>query len=141
MLDLLLVYIIVVCIDIHLEVVPVDLDKITGQYEAEPSRAIRQRVIAARDIQTLRFKNDPGIHCNAQMTPQLIKKYCPLDAASISLLKAAMQKFNLSARAYDRIIKLSRTIADLANSPAILPQHIAEAIQYRALDRESWGFH
>lgn len=128
-------------IDIHLEVVPVDLDKITGQYEAEPSRAIRQRVIAARDIQTLRFKNDSGIHCNAQMTPQLIKKYCPLDAASISLLKAAMQKFNLSARAYDRIIKLSRTIADLANSPVILPQHIAEAIQYRALDRESWGFH
>lgn len=126
-------------IDIHLEVVPVDLEKITGQYESECSATIRQRVIAARNIQTQRFQDHAGIHCNAQMTSALIKKYCPLDAPSLTLLKAAMQKFSLSARAYDRIIKLSRTIADLAGAPNITPQHIAEAIQYRTLDRESWG--
>jgi magnesium chelatase family protein len=126
-------------IDIHLEVVPVELDKITGRQEAEPSRVIRERVMAARAIQTERFKDYPGIHCNAQMTPALLKKFCPLDDRCLALLKMAMQKFGLSARAYDRIIKLSRTIADLAASPAITPQHIAEAIQYRSLDRENWG--
>lgn len=126
-------------IDIHLEVVPVELDKITGRQEAEPSRVIRERVMAARAIQTERFKDYPGIHCNAQMTPALLKKFCPLDDRCLALLKMAMQKFGLSARAYDRIIKLSRTIADLAASPAVTPQHIAEAIQYRSLDRENWG--
>lgn len=126
-------------IDIHLEVVPVELDKITGRQEAEPSRVIRERVMAARAIQTARFKDYPGIHCNAQMNPALLKKFCPLDDRCLALLKMAMQKFGLSARAYDRIIKLSRTIADLAASPDITPQHIAEAIQYRSLDRENWG--
>lgn len=126
-------------IDIHIEVVPVELDKITGVQEAEPSSAVRERVIAARAIQTERFKAYPGIHCNAQMNPTLLKKFCPLNTECLSLLKMAMQKFGLSARAYDRIIKLSRTIADLDASPSILPQHIAEAIQYRSLDRESWG--
>ena len=128
-------------IDIHLEVVPVELEKITGKQDAESSDIIRQRVIAARNIQTNRFKNYPGIHCNAQMNPTLIKKFCPLNNQCISLLKLAMQKFGLSARAYDRIIKLSRTIADLADSPEITPQHIAEAIQYRSLDKENWGMH
>ncbi len=126
-------------IDIHIEVVPVELDKITGTQEAESCQQIRQRVIAARQIQTERFKAYPGIHCNAQMTPALLKTYCPLNAQCVSLLKMAMEKFGLSARAYDRIIKLSRTIADLNASPSISPQHIAEAIQYRSLDRDSWG--
>lgn len=126
-------------IDIHIEVVPVELDKITGTQESEPSNIIRQRVIAARNIQTERFKDYPGIHCNAQMNPTLLKKFCPLDSQCLSLLKMAMQKFGLSARAYDRIIKLSRTIADLDSAPNISPQHIAEAIQYRSLDREGWG--
>ena len=126
-------------IDIHIEVVPVELEKITGKQEAESSQQIRRRVIAARQIQTERFKAYPGIHCNAQMTPALLKAYCPLNAQCVSLLKMAMEKFRLSARAYDRIIKLSRTIADLDASPVISPKHIAEAIQYRSLDRNSWG--
>ncbi|MDE6452420.1 MAG: ATP-binding protein, partial [Odoribacter sp.] len=126
-------------IDIHIEVVPVELDKITSTQEAESSQQIRQRVIAARQIQTERFKSHPGIHCNAQMTPALLKRYCPLNAQCLSLLKIAMEKFGLSARAYDRIIKLSRTIADLEASSSISSQHIAEAIQYRSLDRDSWG--
>lgn len=126
-------------IDIHIEVVPVELDKITGTQDVEPSSKVRERVIAARNIQTERFKAYPGVHCNAQMTPALLKKFCPLDAQCLSLLKMAMQKFGLSARAYDRIIKLSRTIADLDRSDRILPRHIAEAIQYRSLDRENWG--
>lgn len=126
-------------IDMHIEVVPVELEKITGGQEAEPSSRIRERVIAARNIQTERFKSYPGIYCNAQMNPALLKKFCPLDTACLTLLKAAMQKFGLSARAYDRIIKLSRTIADLAHCENILPCHIAEAIQYRSLDKECWG--
>ena len=126
-------------IDIHIEVVPVELEKITGKQEAESSQQIRRRVIAARQIQAERFKAYPGIHCNAQMTPALLKAYCPLNAQCVSLLKMAMEKFRLSARAYDRIIKLSRTIADLDASPVISPKHIAEAIQYRSLDRNSWG--
>ena len=126
-------------IDMHIEVVPVELDKITGTQEAEPSNAIRERVIQARNIQTERFKEWPGIHCNAQMNPALLKRFCPLDDKCTSVLKIAMQKFGLSARAYDRIIKLSRTIADLAGNETISPQHIAEAIQYRTLDKESWG--
>lgn len=126
-------------IDIHIEVVPVELDKITGSQEAEPSCRVRERVITARNFQTERFRDYPGIHCNAQMNPALLKKFCPLNAKCLSLLKMAMEKFGLSARAYDRIIKLSRTIADLADSATILPQHIAEAIQYRSLDRDTWG--
>ncbi len=126
-------------IDIHLEVVPVEIEKITGKQDAESSDTIRQRVIAARNIQTNRFNDYPGIHCNAQMNSTLIRKFCPLNKSCINLLKLAMQKFGFSARAYDRIIKLSRTIADLAGSSDITPQHIAEAIQYRSLDKENWG--
>lgn len=126
-------------IDMHIEVVPVELDKITGSQEAENSHTIRERVIKARNIQTERFKPWKNIHCNAQMNSTLLKEFCPLDEKCTALLKIAMQRFGLSARAYDRIIKLSRTIADLAGSENITPQHIAEAIQYRSLDKESWG--
>ena len=126
-------------IDIHIEVVPVELEKITGNQEEESSQAIRERVIRAREIQNRRFKNYTGIYCNAQMNSALLKKYCPLNEKCTALLKIAMQKFGLSARAYDRIIKLSRTIADLAGNEQILPQYIAEAIQYRSLDKASWG--
>lgn len=126
-------------IDMHIEVVPVELEKITGTQESTPSAIIRQRVIAARQLQTERFSKYPGIYCNAQMNPSLLKQYCPLDSQSMHLLKIAMQKFGFSARAYDRIIKLSRTIADLEHSERILAPHIAEAIQYRSLDRETWG--
>ena len=126
-------------IDIHIEVVPVELEKITGNQEEESSQTIRERVIRAREIQNRRFKNYTGIYCNAQMNSALLKKYCPLNEKCTALLKIAMQKFGLSARAYDRIIKLSRTIADLAGNEQILPQYIAEAIQYRSLDKASWG--
>lgn len=126
-------------IDIHTEVIPVELDKITGSADCEPSEAIRKRVIAAREIQTRRFQEYQGIYCNAQMTSPLLKKYCKLDDKCTALLKIAMQRFGLSARAYDRIIKLSRTIADLASSQDIKTEHIAEAIQYRSLDRDGWG--
>ena len=100
-------------IDIHIEVIPVELDKITNPSDSEASSVVRTRVIAARAIQTKRFQSYPGIYCNAQMTSPLLKKYCPLDDKCVALLKIAMQRFGLSARAYDRIIKLSRTIADL----------------------------
>lgn len=126
-------------IDMHIEVVPVELEKITGTQEAESSAAIRERVVKARNTQTERFRAWPDIHSNAQMNSTLLKQFCPLDDKCTALLKIAMQKFGLSARAYDRIIKLSRTIADLAGSETILPQYIAEAIQYRSLDKESWG--
>jgi len=126
-------------IDIHTEVIPVELDKITSSADSEPSAVIRTRVIEARAIQTARFQKHPGIYCNAQMTSPLLKKYCPLDDKCVSLLKIAMQRFGLSARAYDRIIKLSRTIADLDHNDKIKPEYIAEAIQYRSLDREGWG--
>lgn len=126
-------------IDIHIEVVPVELDKITSAADSEASAAIRMRVIAAREIQIARFRNHQGVYCNAQMTSPLLKKYCHLDDKCTSLLKIAMQRFGLSARAYDRIIKLSRTIADLDHNKNIKPEYIAEAIQYRSLDREGWG--
>lgn len=126
-------------IDIHTEVIPVELDKITSSVDSEPSAVIQARVIAARQVQNERFRDYPGIHCNAQMPAPLLKKYCQLDDNCTRLLKTAMQRFGLSARAYDRIIKLARTIADLDHQPLIRPEHVAEAIQYRSLDRESWG--
>ena len=119
--------------------IPVELDKITNSSDSEPSSVVRARVIAARAIQTQRFQSYPGIYCNAQMTSPLLKKYCPLDDKCVALLKIAMQRFGLSARAYDRIIKLSRTIADLDHNEKITPQYIAEAIQYRSLDKDGWG--
>ena len=126
-------------IDLQIEIVPVPFEKISDAREGEPSAAIRERVIAARKVQEERFKNEEGIYCNAQMTPKLIAKYATLDEASLAILKTAMARFNLSARAYDRILKVARTIADLDKSADIQAAHIAEAIGYRNLDRENWG--
>lgn len=126
-------------IDLQIEIVPVPFEKISETAPGEPSAAIRERVIAARKIQEERFRNEEGIYCNAQMTPKLITKYAMLDDVSLSMLKNAMSRLNLSARAYDRILKVARTIADLDNCENIQPQHIAEAIGYRNLDRENWG--
>lgn len=126
-------------IDLQIEIVPVPFEKISDAREGEPSAAIRERVIAARKVQEERFKGEEGIYCNAQMTPKLIARYAALDDTSLAMLKTAMSRFNLSARAYDRILKVARTIADLAGCGSIQPQHIAEAIGYRNLDRESWG--
>ena len=126
-------------IDLQIEIVPVPFEKISDAREGEPSAAIRERVIAARKIQEERFKGEEGIYCNAQMTPKLITKYAALDEQSLAMIKTAMTRFNLSARAYDRILKVARTIADLDKSENILAHHIAEAIGYRNLDRENWG--
>ena len=126
-------------IDIQIEIVPVPFEKISEQSEAESSAMVRERVIAARAIQNKRFADYPNVHCNAQMNSRLLHEYARPDQAGLILLKNAMSRFNLSARAYDRILKVSRTIADLAGSEKIEPAHLAEAIQYRNLDRESWG--
>lgn len=126
-------------IDIHIEIVPVPFEKISDKTLAESSKSIRDRVVKAREVQALRFKDEDGVYCNAQMTPKLLAKYASLDEAGLLLLKTAMDRFNLSARAYDRILKVSRTIADLDGSDAIQPRHLAEAINYRNLDRETWA--
>ncbi len=125
-------------IDMHIEVEAVPFDKLSDQRVSESSADIRKRVIRARKIQTERFKNEEKVHYNAQMGSKLIRKYCQIDDASLALLKNAMEKLNLSARAYDRILKVARTIADLDQKENIETPHIAEAIQYRSLDRESW---
>ena len=126
-------------IDLQIEIIPVPFEKISDTREGESSAAIRARVIAARKIQEERYKDEEGIHCNAQMPPKLIKKFAAIDEQSLAMLKTAMERFNLSARAYDRILKVARTIADLEASEKIQSHHIAEAIGYRNLDRESWG--
>jgi magnesium chelatase family protein len=126
-------------IDIHLEVIPVPFEKLSEKTELENSVKIRERVIKAREIQQNRYNNLNSIYSNAQMSSQMIREYCAIDKAGELLLKTAMAKLGLSARAYDRILKVSRTIADLANSENIQAHHLAEAIQYRSLDRESWA--
>ena len=126
-------------IDLQIEIVPVPFEEISNTVPGEPSAAIRERVIAARKIQEERFKEEDGIYCNAQMTPKLLAKYAAIDDTSLTMLKTAMTRLNLSARAYDRILKVARTIADLDCCEDIQPQHIAEAIGYRNLDRENWG--
>jgi len=125
-------------IDIHLEVVPVPFNKISAMSSGESSDTIRARVITAREIQRLRFE-EAGIHCNAQMSTKLLHLYCTPDRAGEAILKNAMEKLGLSARAYDRILKVARTIADLEGVESIQADHLGEAIQYRSLDRESWG--
>lgn len=122
-------------IDVHVEVTPVPFEKLTQKENLESSTVIRSRVIKARSLQTERFKTFTGIHYNAQMQTKQIRQFCVLDAASKSLLKQAMERLNLSARAYDRILKVARTIADLEHSKSIKSLHIGEAIQYRSLDR------
>ncbi len=125
-------------IDIHIEVTPVPFEKLSEERKSETSVEIRKRVTAARDLQTNRFTESDSVHYNAQMNTKQISKHCNLDDASKELLKTAMERLNLSARAYDRILKVSRTIADLENSTDINGSHISEAIQYRSLDREGW---
>ncbi len=125
-------------IDIHIEVQPVPFEKLSEERKGEPSKIIRERVIKGREVQTERFKDNDSVHYNAQMSVKQIRKYCALNEESKTMLKNAMEKLNLSARAYDRILKVSRTIADLEASENINPTHIAEAIQYRSLDRDGW---
>lgn len=125
-------------IDIHVEVTPVPFEKLSDTRNGESSVEIRKRVTAAREIQSKRFELFESIHYNAQMGTKQIREHCALDATSLELLKTAMERLNLSARAYDRILKVSRTIADLEGSEKVESNHISEAIQYRSLDREGW---
>ena len=125
-------------IDIHIEVVPVSISEMTTAERAESSAEIRKRVIAAREIQLRRFEG-LDIHCNAMMNSAMLRRFAPLDKGVATLLESAMSRLNLSARAYDRIIKVARTIADLEGKEHIEPQHITEAIGFRSLDRETWG--
>jgi magnesium chelatase family protein len=125
-------------IDIHMEVSPVPFDEIASHRKGEQSAQIRQRVVEARNRQLARFQSSPGLHCNAQMGTRLIRRYCLLEPGPLLLLKEAMDRLDLSARAYDRILKVARTIADLAGSTDIHEAHLSEAIQYRSLDREGW---
>lgn len=126
-------------IDIQCEITPVSFKDISKAAPGEPSATIRERVIAARQIQQERFKDHKGIHCNAQMTERMIHEYAEPDEAGFRLLSSAMQRLSLSARAYSRILKVARTIADLASSEKVQSQHIAEAIGYRNLDRGDWA--
>jgi magnesium chelatase family protein len=126
-------------IDLHVEVTPVAFSELSSTQQFEKSESIRERVIKARDIQTERYKNSEGVYANAQMSSKQLKEICVISTPAQNLLKTAMEKLNLSARAYDRILKVSRTIADLAASQDIKPEHLAEAIQYRSLDREGWA--
>nr|OQA01291.1 MAG: Competence protein ComM [Bacteroidetes bacterium ADurb.Bin408] len=125
-------------IDIHIEVTPVPINEFSNLHTSEKSETIRERVIKARLIQEERFKDFEGIHCNAQMSSKILKEQCVLDSTCLTLLKTAMERLSLSARAYDRILKVARTIADLDSSADIKAEHLAEAIQYRSLDRENW---
>lgn len=126
-------------IDLHVEVTPVAFSELSSHNESETSSVIRERVIHAREIQTARYMDTPGIYCNAQMSSKQLREICVISMVGETLLKKAMERLNLSARAYDRILKVSRTIADLAASEEIKPEHLAEAIQFRSLDREGWA--
>jgi magnesium chelatase family protein len=126
-------------IDLHVEVTPVPFSELSKEQQSEKSASIRERVIKARDKQAERYKDSPGVYCNAQMSSKQLKEICVITTVGQNLLKAAMDKLNLSARAYDRILKVSRTIADLEGSESIKPEHLAEAIHYRSLDREGWA--
>jgi len=126
-------------IDLHVEVTPVAFNELSSVKFQEKSCDIRNRVIKARDMQAKRYQDHPGIYCNAQMTSKLLKEICVINTVGQNLLKTAMEKLNLSARAYDRILKVARTIADLSQAEEIKPEFLAEAIQYRNLDREGWA--
>jgi magnesium chelatase family protein len=126
-------------IDIHVEVVPVPFRELSDIRISEKSAEIRERVVKARLIQEERYKENKGIHANAQMTSKMLRTICKIDETGHVLLKNAMEKLNLSARAYDRILKVARTIADMDASEDIRTEHLAEAIHYRSLDRENWG--
>lgn len=126
-------------IDLHVEVTPVAFSELSALRKGETSAAIRERVLNARAIQAERYKEHPGIYCNAQITSKMLREVCAINTAGHNLLKIAMERLNLSARAYDRILKVARTIADLAACADIKAEHLAEAIQYRSLDREGWA--
>lgn len=126
-------------IDLHVEVVPVSFDQMTSKRTSDTSEIIRERVVKAREIQSARFAGQNNIYCNAMMPSNMVKDICVISEAGITLLKTAMERLGLSARAYDRILKVSRTIADLSGTADIKVEHLAEAIQYRSLDREGWA--
>jgi magnesium chelatase family protein len=126
-------------IDLHIEVVPVPFEKLSDVKDSESSKEIRSRVIRARQIQSDRFLDLDKVYCNAQMTSKMLRTYCSIKPDGQRILNTAMQKLGLSARAYDRILKVARTIADLDGQPGIENNHMAEAIQYRSLDRDSWA--
>lgn len=125
--------------DLQCEILPVGFEDISSSQQGERSSEIRERVIAARNVQAIRFADEKGVYCNSQMDSRLLRKYAMAEPAAIRILGEAMNRLNLSARAYDRILKVARTIADMESSRTIAPQHIAEAIGYRSLDRASWG--
>ncbi len=126
-------------IDIHIEVVPVPFEKLASEQPGEASKVVRQRIILARERQSRRYKKHPTIYCNAQMTTRMLRQYATPDESGQAILKNAMEKLDLSARAYDRILKVSRTIADLEERDTICAHHVAEAVQYRNLDRSGWA--
>lgn len=126
-------------IDLHVEVTPVNFSELSSERISEKSEVIRERVIKAREIQQKRFAEKPDLHCNAQMESKMVRQVCKISEAGQILLKKAMEKLGLSARAYDRILKVARTIADLAGVEDIQIEHLAEAIQFRSLDREGWA--
>ncbi|HYG19583.1 MAG TPA: YifB family Mg chelatase-like AAA ATPase [Ohtaekwangia sp.] len=126
-------------IDLHVEVVPVSFDEMTANRKSETSEEIRERVVRARAVQSERFKEQVSVYCNAMMPSNMVKEICDINEAGKALLKTAMERLGLSARAYDRILKVSRTVADLSGSTEIKVEHLAEAIQYRSLDREGWA--
>ena len=126
-------------IDIQIEITPVPFKDISKVQPGEPSSVIRERVIRARDIQEQRFKDVKGVYCNAQMTERMIHQYAEPDEAGVQMLRMAMERLSLSARAYNRILKVARTIADLDGSEKVQSNHLAEAISYRNLDRGDWA--
>ncbi len=126
-------------IDLQIEIQPLPFEQLAATQSAEPSVSIRERVVKARRIQAQRYKDVPEVYCNAQMTSKMLRQYAQIDEGSMTILRQAMERMHLSARAYDRILKVSRTIADLDGSPDIRINHIAEAVGYRNLDREGWG--
>jgi magnesium chelatase family protein len=126
-------------IDLHVEVTPVAFSELQSIKPQERSETIRERVMKAREVQAERYKAHPGVYANAQMSSKMLREICVINQVGANLLKVAMERLNLSARAYDRILKVARTIADLAGSADIKPEHLAEAIHYRSLDREGWG--
>lgn len=126
-------------VDLQVEILPVPFDELASMPVGEPSAAIRARVVKARAVQERRFAGEKHVHCNAQMNSRLMTQHCALGAEAMSVLRTAMTRYDMSARAYDRILKVARTIADLEGSAEIQPHHMSEAVSYRNLDRSSWG--